>query len=378
VHVRYGSLTLIAILGAAFWSAVACAQSAPSPAEGPAAIALLDQQRAANGIPPVTDNQQFAAAWCPDEDNGPSGGELGRDLAFTTVWSSSTSPWDDAPLHQQDLYNPLFTQAGDVNVGHEACFGPGVPEPEPSAPTFYMFISEVGNVAVPNSETVYGEGPIAPQQAVGLPLGVPTGPDILLYGLGFPQETIYAGNGLHAIGWTLSAVDGATVPKVKLVDSNAVAAFGYPGYLDGDVGVMIPPVLQPGTAYVGSVVWQGPTGATATQTFSFNTALSPNSVTINPGYKRNRAGRWTGNELFGVDSQAPSPIFTLTNRHGRVTTLALHLTSMEQGTGYYLGTIRLTPGPWLLCVRSGGPPTGFLAARHCQRFRVARHVASIP
>lgn len=139
-------------------------------------MAFLNQQRAVNGLPPVTVNQQFAGAWCPHEDHGPSGGESARDLSsVVTGWSASSSPWDNAPLHQQDMYNPLFTQVGDVNVEGQACLGVGAPLPEPPAPTFAAFYSDTGPTDVPTTETIYGEGPFAPQQLVGLPLGKPTG-----------------------------------------------------------------------------------------------------------------------------------------------------------------------------------------------------------
>lgn len=367
----YVLLIWLLLTAAALWPSSTSARVTSVPPQGPEAIALLNQQRAANGIPPVTDNQSFAAAWCPDEEGGPSGGELGRDLSSAAGWTATTSPWDNAPLHQQDLYNPLFTQAGDVNVGNSGCFGAGAPAPQPSAPTFYDFISEKGNGAVPASETIYGEGPFAPQQAVGIRLGVATGPDILLYGLGFPQETLFAG--VHVTGWSLRTAAGESVPDVRLVDAVTVAAYGYPGYLAGDVGIMIPPVLRPATEYVGSAVWQGPSGATATQGFSFDTTLTPNTVTLYPGYKWNRAGRWTGQELIGVSSEAPNPVVTATRR-GKLIVVKLHLTSRSEGTGYYLGVTTLSAGPWLICVKSGGGTTGYETASHCQTFRVAHRV----
>ena len=268
----------------------------------------------------------------------------------------------------------MFTQAGDMNVGNSGCFGAGAPAPEPSAPTFYDFISEQGNAAVPASETVYGEGPFAPQQAVGIPLGVPTGPDILLYGLGFPQESAFAD--LEAISWSLQTSAGEPVTNVKLVDGDTVAAFGYSGYLTGDVGVMIPPVLRPGIAYVVNVVWQGPSGATSTQSFSFSTRLTANSITLYPGYKWTVAGKWTGQESIGVSSGAPNPVLTVARR-GRVVGVKLRLSSRVDGTGRYLGTVRLSAGSWLTCVTSGGASTGYTTKSTCQTFRVARHVASI-
>ncbi len=195
---------------------------------------------------------------------------MARDWSSLTGWSPNASPWDDAPMHQFSMYDPLFTAAGDVNAGG-ACMGLGNPAPQPASPTFYAFLSDAGPGAVPAQETVEGEGPFAPQNAVGIPEGTPTGPQPLLYALGFPGEQLNPGDSVHAQSWSLSTAAGARVPGVKMADEKAVAAYGYPGYMAVG-GVMVPPPLQPATTYRGRVVWQGPSGHTATQSFSFTTA----------------------------------------------------------------------------------------------------------
>jgi hypothetical protein len=94
--------------------------------DGVQAIALLNQQRAANGIPPITTtNENYAAAWCPDEDHGPAGGEMRRDWSPFVDWTADSSPWTDAPLHQISMYDPRMDTAGDVNVNGQACMGLG-------------------------------------------------------------------------------------------------------------------------------------------------------------------------------------------------------------------------------------------------------------
>lgn len=94
--------------------------------DGAQAIAFLNQQRAANGIPSITTtNENYAAAWCPDEDHGPPGGETWRDWSPFVDWTADSSPWTNAPLHQISMYDPRMDTAGDVNVDGQACMGLG-------------------------------------------------------------------------------------------------------------------------------------------------------------------------------------------------------------------------------------------------------------
>lgn len=235
--------------------------------QGAQAIAYLNQQRAANGIPPIgQDIQSFAAAWCPNEDAGPSGGEWDRDMSGALdAWSATSSPWDNAPLHQFSIYGPLWTGAGDVNAGGEACMGMGDAAGEASSPTYYAWLSDDGPGSVPATETVEGEGPFAPQQAVGIPQGTATGPQPLLYALGLPGESFnsFPETDPHALSWSLATAAGRPVTGVKFVDDSVSAAYGYPGYIPGG-GVMVPPPLTPGVTYDGSVLWQALAGGSFT------------------------------------------------------------------------------------------------------------------
>jgi hypothetical protein len=327
---------------------------ARKPIEGPAAIAFLNQQRAANGIPPVTDNQELAFAWCPDEDNGPSGGELGRDLSpDVSGWSATTSPWDNAPLHQQDMYNPLYAQVGDVNVEGQACLGAGAPLPEPSTPTFAAFYSDLGPADVPTTETIYGEGPFAPQQLVGLPLGKPTGGQLILYVEGMGDE-------VRALSWTLSDAHGTPVPNVKLVDDTEATAAGYAQYLAG-VGILIPPPLKALSVYNLTVVWEGTNSTTATQTLSFMTGGTPNQLDI----------YGSGNYLYG-ESAARGGILTV-SRPGHTIRVAISTRTRSRRYRGRLAISRLFPGRWQGCITSGGGTTGYQAKEQCVYLAIRRH-----
>ncbi len=111
--------------------------SGASSVDGREAIAFLNQQRTANGIPAITTvRQSFASPWCPNEDAGAwLPGEMARDWSSLTEWGADASPWDDAPMHQFSMYDPLFTAAGDVNAGG-ACMGLGNPASQPASPSF--------------------------------------------------------------------------------------------------------------------------------------------------------------------------------------------------------------------------------------------------
>lgn len=314
--------------------------------EGAQAIGFLNDQRAANGIPPVIENQIFASAWCPAEDTGPSGGESARVLSsFLGGWSPISSPWDDAPLHQQAMYNPAYTQAGDVDAAGQACLGIGAPLPEPPMPTFAAFYSDSGPDDVPTTETVAHEEPLAPQQLVGIPQGRPTGGQIILYAEGMGEQA-------EPVSWTLAEADGTSVPNVRMVDEQQAETAGYPGYLTG-VGVLIPPVLKAESRYSLTVVWQGASGSRATQALSFTTGAAANKVSL---YLQ-------GAFAYG-ESEAPGGELTL-SRASR--TLRVAVTRRARG-GHYRAKLpfaRLHPGHWRLCIASGGEATGFQPQRQC-------------
>jgi hypothetical protein len=264
-----------------------CHALAPLPAqalaegtlEGQPALEVLNEQRAANGIPPLSLNQSLAASWCPNEDEGPGGPEVRRDLSGNGDWGRSYSPWDDAPFHQFSEYSPVFTEAGIVNTGMEAsegCLGVAGARSEPATPTFYAFVSDMGPGDVSPTETVSEEGPFAPQEVVGIPQGTTTGPQLLLYARGMSGEVPYFANQVRVLSWSLTHAGGSPVSGAHLVDEAAMASAGghfseAAGLLAGG-GVLIPPPLAPG-GYSLSVVWEGAQGAVATQSLSFTVLL---------------------------------------------------------------------------------------------------------
>jgi hypothetical protein len=353
VSVRWTLWVVTMVIATSLWSPGQAEASGPFEIQGATAVSFLNQQRLANGLPAVSDDQGFATPWCPDEDNGPSGGELGRDLStVVSGWSATSSPWDDAPLHQQDIYNPAYTQAGDSDAAGKACLGVGVPSPEPATPTFAAFFSDEGPLAVPATEVVEHEGPFAPQELVGVPQGRPTGGQLILYAEGMGPE-------VHPVSWRLTEANGMVVPHVKLADDEQASAAGYPGYLAG-VGVVIPPRLKPKTEYNLDVLWEEPGGLTATQALSFRTG----------GYQNRLQVYGKGNFLYG-ETAAPKGILEAW-RAGHTVRATL---SSRRGPLGYRGRIAfsaLAEGGWQVCISSGGIATAFQARRSCAMLAIGR------
>jgi hypothetical protein len=272
------SLTIVALAAGA--PAATLAAAGP---EGATVISLVNKQRAANGIPPITTVEQADASWCPNETGAPfTHGETGRVSAPDDAWSIYATPYSTAPLHQYIIYEPLATVAGDVHTANGGdCMGVSTALDffaplTTSPPLFYAFVNERGPRYARASE-VARELPETPVQELGEPVGTRTGPEILLYvvGLGFSPSVTSV---------MLKTQSGATVPSVKL---------------DRQVGggVLVTPPLKPGTAYTLQVAWLGEPqqqiegfgvtsvpGVAATQSLSFATAPAPKP----PAHRRRR------------------------------------------------------------------------------------------
>jgi hypothetical protein len=277
------SAAVLAGLALAGLPVPARASTAPDTSGAAQAIAFLNQQRQANGIPAFTriDNA-LATSWCPNEDQAPI--DESRVLAGGSepaTFTAGVSPWSTAPLHQILMYDPLARSAGWATMtnapfdGGEVipfleCMGFGNEAADPSRPAAYTFFSELGPAAVPPSIEVDGEGPFAPQELVGISQGTPTGPQPIFYVLGVGQ--------VKAASWTLTEQStGQAVAGVHLVDSYDAQAAGYDPTIMWNSAVMVPPVLQPGTEYDGTVRLTGDAGACVQESFAFATLQSDGS-----------------------------------------------------------------------------------------------------
>jgi hypothetical protein len=332
------------------------------------AIALLNQQRAANGIPATIVEDPNLSEGCREYDHyralnpqDPPHHEIpghagytalgaGEGLAYSEVnasidnWTATTNAWDGAPIHQSLMFNPLATAAGYAFAEGTACMrftgSGGV-----GAPTFYAFVDDHGPGAVAYSETV-AESPYVPQQLVGLSPNATTGPNILAFaeGLGGPHVT--------SVG--LAVAGGASVPDVRFVDADTPGAGGFFG---NAVDVIPANPLRPGTAYVATINWQAgvgqPYSLPQTQVIAFTTALHSNRVHVSVSV--GRLG-----QRISVSSEASHPALTLNGPARLMPALA------SDGTV----SLKLAPGHWTACAMSGGLGSGYVVGQECTSFTV--------
>lgn len=244
--------------------------AAASPEE---AIAYLNQQRAAYGIPPVTLDQSLLKPEC----------NLGNhEIASPiTTWGPTTSPWPQAPYHEQILYDPTDVQG---SYGEYPRFGSEASSSGPwscmwfrhdyhGAPAFYWAAEASGPNAVPPEITAF-EAPSTPSRDLGLK--DPTGPNISLYATGEDHR--------DAVSATVVGPSGQPIP-IHLIDN-----FGAMLVVDRP--------LAERTTYNASVVWRGyeyagpvkgEVAVDKVQSFTFTTGFVPKEVT--PFLKLSNGGR---------------------------------------------------------------------------------------
>src|SRR5579884_3795979 len=249
-----------------------------SPAQ---AVADLNQQRLANGIPAVTADASLQAncqvfvdhVWMnrhpgsppPPSEPGPTvagaywGGQVG-------LWSATVNTFSFTPAMVDGLYNPMVTRVGYAETRGlwgmgEACmevFG----DRQWSQPIFYSVPGDGGQV-VPweTAETVGTQGP--PQAAVGIAPDATTGPDILLYAEGIGDAKV--------TNATLTGPSGAVAVKVVTPDMPYPASAGG-GTVDTHSNIVIPPKpLAPDSSYTLNAVWTDASEANHTQLVRFRT-----------------------------------------------------------------------------------------------------------
>jgi hypothetical protein len=238
------------------------------------ALGFANQQRAANGIPPLEQDQSLLRSECSLENHYIASPRVGE-------WSAYSSPWNEAPLHQSMLYSPTATSAAygeyaefkSNNPAFPGSAGPWAcmwfsfnPEALEGSQRFYAFISEHGASDVPISE-VASEYPATPGALVGLPEGE-TGHNLLVYALGY-------GNHAHIVSATLTSASGQSV-EVRAADGTMLyegQGLMFPG--TGDIIPVKP--LDYGTTYTATVTWEGNSNQ-GTQSFSFTTEAAPSEA----------------------------------------------------------------------------------------------------
>ena len=284
-------------LGAAVLAAAALAPMSASAATSAQAIANLNAQRAANGIPAQITENPSASAGCAAHDNYErmNGGMLSHSetagnpgyttagdqaagdsvLAEGTDWDTA-NPWEAAPIHLAQLLNPYLDQLGVDDSDGFVCATTLPPDagfrPSPATVVGYSYPGN-GQVAWPASETA-AEGPFTPGDLVGLPQPMTTGPYLFVLFAGpWPVYTA-------TVALSSATLTGPAGPvAIKTVDGTTPTPAGIPlgDYIGGEAMLIPTAPLAAGTTYTaqatGSIA-QGGASQPVSERFSFTTAIS--------------------------------------------------------------------------------------------------------
>lgn len=261
--------------------ALASPASAGTPAD---AIARLNAQRAANGIPAgIVERPDWSDACARHNDYRRQNGTMGHDedparpsyspegawagqnsvLASGSDWNAA-NPWENAPIHLGQVLSPRLAQMGVDDSGGYVCATtfPGMTR-APAGKAGVSTYPGDGREEVPYAQNA-SESPFVPGDFVGLPQGTTTGPNLLVLVDG-PWSSASA-------CITSASVTGPDGPvEVRWVDNqtNGIGPYLATG------GVVIPTQpLRSSTAYTTSVTLAvGQT--TVSHSWSFTTASGP-------------------------------------------------------------------------------------------------------
>lgn len=364
---------LVAVLALGAWlltgATNAWAQADPdAPA---AAIAALNAQRAANGIPAgIVERADWDAA-CQQHvrymrDNGgalthhedpaaPGYTEDGAWAGQSSVLASDgwgadgSNPWQTAPIHLMQLLAPQLAQTGYWH----GCMvtWPGYTRPLPALPQLFSYPGN-GSRDVPSSE-VAAEAPFTPNDFVGL-RGV-TGPYLYLLAFGdFP----FAG------GMTDESLTGPGGPvDIRTVDDTTTGPKGFLGSYLPPGGMIIPvSPLRPATTYTAQASYGG-----LTRRWTFTTSR------LDPELLADVLADDSGG--IGVGSQSPAAAtITLTHRHGTAAWRRTVSMSGDYDRPTWAPLPRHIHGSYKLCVTQSGTDL-YSDGTYCRRVRVAKRMS---
>ena len=339
--------------------------AAPARANVPAQTALsyLNAQRAAVGLPAgivenVTWSQDCALHNSYEVQNGgqlthqegPSapgytegGAWAGANsiLSAGSDWTPGSNPWEDAPIHLDQLFTPSLAVIGidDTNGFVCATTWPGFTRPAGSTDTISTYPGN-GAQNVPGMENA-NESPFVPGDFVGITMGTTAGRELFVY-------LDQAGKqGPAPVAITAASLTGPSGPvEVRWVD-NSTQTIGP--YLTGGIILPVAP-LAPGASYQATVSVQAGSG-TLSNAWGFTTALLSNTVEVRAEVEGSRV-------KITVTSAAPHPTLTVTGPQ--------QLAPSLDAEG--VATVTPPPGQWSACASSGGLGTGYQPGQACTTF----------
>ena len=299
--------------------ACCAALAAPAGAQaltGAAAVADLNAQRAANGIPgDLVERTDWTAAckahdrymelnhvFDPLEDPRKRGYTKDGAWAGTNSvlgwgsWKAGRNPWEHAPLGLMPLLSPRLTQLGVSASSRHLCATttPGFLRAPRGRPSLYSYPGD-GVGGVPYEQWSYGV-PVTPGDFVGLPAGITTGPNLLVMAdIGGSAQFTHA-----------SLVGPGGAVDIRTVD-NTTAGLG--SYMPTG-GVIIPvEPLQPGGAYRAEAT-MAIGGAIVSRAWTFITGLAnPNTqLFVSSGLIYDATTRRVTQGNIAVKSSSPAPV----------------------------------------------------------------------
>ena len=251
-------------LGVILAGVCACLGLAPAAYAANAAqtVAILNQERAANGIPagltvdPVLSqdcalhdaymaaNNSLTHIEVPGRPGYTPGGAFAGAQAVLTQgagWDAG-DPYEASPLHLDQLLAPRLLTVGSADLDGYSCTTtfPGWTRPAPAALTVY---TDPGNATKVAPQETASEQPFTPGQLVGLRAGATTGPYLLVF-VDAPGQSQLS-NPATLTGATLTGPSGPV---------NVVTA-------DGDTRL---PAIAGATGSTGATGGTGTTGTTGT------------------------------------------------------------------------------------------------------------------
>lgn len=190
-------------------------------------------------------------------------------LSGSDWWGPEVTPWGEAPLHEAALFDPASTSTWYAQNGQLACMGTSG-ERLFATPQFFSFPG-TGAQRVPTIEFAHEE-PFTPAMAAGYKEGAKTGPTIILWAEGTSASVEHV-----TLTGPSGAVRTALVTPTTTAPSPDTPTFAEQGTVGGTASYVIPPPLDPGTAYQLTVEWSSSTGP-ATQTIHFTTASPSRTI----------------------------------------------------------------------------------------------------
>jgi hypothetical protein len=342
-------------------------------ATGEEAVARLNAQRAAHGIPAGISHNPEWSRWCAlhNEYQRLNGGNLthyeepgkpgytpeGAEAGMNSVLSqgddwNSINPWETAPIHLHQTLAPRLDAMGVDDSGGYVCATTLLSRNRPAPAENAVYVYPGPGTTHRSAETA-AELPYTPGQRVGIAAGTETGPYIYVSVDG-PQLTEFSQ--ARIVSASLTGPDGAV--ELRTVDNHTD---GLEGYLPAG-GELIPlNPLRPRSTYTASVslvARAGETDIPFERTWSFSTR------------GREPWTRWDVSDVredgISVYANATSPA-------------PIELTATRDATGEVVTTelqrardtdIRLAPGSWSLCIDQA--PTGeFDGAGECWPAQIA-------